>query len=153
MKRFNNTMQRRMVFRAVVELGCHPTPEEIYLNIAETYPRISRATVYRNINALAEGGEVTLVFVPNSAVHVDHRTTPHYHFKCRVCGGVSDVDMAFLERIEKKIARKNGFQFESHEIIFSGLCPRCKEKCSLKERHQDGKEETAEQGDRGAGCG
>lgn len=151
MKRYNNTVQRRMVLHAVRELSGHPTTEEIYLHIRKTYPQLSRATVYRNVNVLAESGEIRLVCVPNSAVRADAYTTPHYHIKCRECGGVFDVAMSYAEHLERKVVQKNGFQFEGHELIFIGLCPSCREKCSLKERLANGEKETAEQGDRGTG--
>ena len=34
----------------------HPTAETVYLNLREDYPKISLATVYRNLSLLAELG-------------------------------------------------------------------------------------------------
>ena len=36
----------------------HPTAETVYLNLREDYPKISLATVYRNLSLLAELGNI-----------------------------------------------------------------------------------------------
>lgn len=36
----------------------HPTAETVYLNLREDYPKISPATVYRNLSLLAELGNI-----------------------------------------------------------------------------------------------
>ena len=51
-----NTIQRALVLEAVNRLQCHATADEIYAEIAKEHPHISRATVYRNLNLLAELG-------------------------------------------------------------------------------------------------
>ena len=51
-----NTVQRQLVYRAVQDLACHPTAEEVYGKVVSTHPSISKGTVYRNLNRLAETG-------------------------------------------------------------------------------------------------
>ena len=41
----------------------HPTAETVYLDIKQEFPNISLGTVYRNLNLLAEMGEI-LAFPP-----------------------------------------------------------------------------------------
>ena len=36
----------------------HPTAETVYLNLRKEYPKISLATVYRNLSLLAELGNI-----------------------------------------------------------------------------------------------
>lgn len=40
----------------------HPTAETVYLDIKQEFPNISLGTVYRNLNLLAEMGEILLHF-------------------------------------------------------------------------------------------
>ena len=49
-----NTIQRTLVLEAVNALRCHATADEIYAYISKEHPTISRGTVYRNLNRLAE---------------------------------------------------------------------------------------------------
>ena len=90
-----NTIQRALVLEAVRSLHNHPTSADVYEVVREKHPNISRATVYRNLGVLANRGEVLRVEVPNGADRYDFLNRPHYHAKCRVCGGVFDVDMPY----------------------------------------------------------
>ena len=53
-----NTIQRTLVLEAVNRLRFHPTAEEIYDDVIREHPHISKATVYRNLNQLAEDREI-----------------------------------------------------------------------------------------------
>ena len=47
---YRNTRQRKIVLEAVQEHHDHPSADQIYLEIRAKDPRISRGTVYRNLN-------------------------------------------------------------------------------------------------------
>lgn len=129
MAALRNTIQRDLVLQAVRDLKNHPTPEEVYEYIHKKHPTISKGTVYRNLNVLVEQGQLYRVSMPDSANRVDHTLTPHYHFACRICKTVEDVDLPYMEGImEKEIRNLEGFEVEGHELIFSGVCPACREK-------------------------
>ncbi len=51
-----NTKQRKLVLDAVRQSYNHPTADEIYNAVREQDDRISRGTVYRNLNLLADAG-------------------------------------------------------------------------------------------------
>ena len=120
-----NTIQRALVLEAVRSLHNHPTSADGYEAVRRTYPNISRATVYRNLGVLASRGDVLRVEVPNGADRYDFFNEPHYHAKCRVCGGIVDVDMPYEPDIASRIADAHGFAIEGHEIIFDGVCAAC----------------------------
>ena len=106
-----NTIQRALVLEAVQSLHNHPTSADVYEVVRARHPNISRATVYRNLGVLANRGEVLRVEVPNGADRYDFRNRPHYHAKCRVCGGVFDVDMPYQSDILAKVsARKKAMK-------------------------------------------
>ena len=121
-----NTIQRSAILATVNCLKSHPTADEVYDEISKTYPTISRATVYRNLNQLWEGDCINKIEVPNGADCFDHIVTKHYHIKCSTCGKVFDVEMEYIEDLEKSIRNSNGFDFSGHDIIFKGVCPKCK---------------------------
>ena len=95
-----NTIQRALVLEAVRSLHNHPTSADVY--------------------------EVVRVEVPNGADRYDFLNRPHYHAKCRVCGGVFDVDMPYQSDILAKVSDAHGFAIEEHEIIFNGVCSECR---------------------------
>lgn len=120
-----NTIQRALVLEAVRSLRNHPTSADVYEAVRQRHPRISRATVYRNLALLAERGEVLRVELPNGADRYDFFSQPHYHAKCRSCGRVFDVDMPYHADIADEVADAHGFAIEGHQITFTGLCPDC----------------------------
>ena len=58
----------------------HPTADMVYLHVKETFPNISLGTVYRNLNLLADMGEIIKIPTPDGADRFDGCTKPHYHF-------------------------------------------------------------------------
>lgn len=119
------TVQRSLVLEAVNKLKCHATAEEVCAEITQRYPNISRGTVYRNLKQLAECGEIRKIEVPRGAERFDHQSHDHYHVLCDLCGRVYDVDMAYIEDLQKSIKNTHGFKFRGHDIMFRGICPNC----------------------------
>ena len=121
-----NTIQCSLVFEAVNKLQCHATADEIYDAIVKEYPNISRGTVYRNLNRLSKMGKIHKMELPGGADRFDHQCHEHYHARCVKCGRVFDVDMEYIEGLEKNIKDAHGFEISGHDIIFKGTCPDCK---------------------------
>ena len=122
-----NTIQNSLVYEAVNKLQCHATADEIYDMIVQEHPTISRGTVYRNLNLLAETGEIRRLEIPGSADRYDHRTHNHCHVKCDICKRVFDVDMEYVSGLENEIRDRHGFDFTGYDILFHGICPDCKQ--------------------------
>ena len=62
-----NTKQRKLVLDAVRQSYNHPTADEIYNAVREQDDRISRGTVYRNLNLLADAGEILSIKTPGGS--------------------------------------------------------------------------------------
>ena len=130
MRNRRNTIQRSLVYEAVHRLQSHATAEEIYDEVVKRHPAISRGTVYRNLNRLAEEGEIRRMEIPGGPDRYDHRCHGHYHARCLHCGGVFDVEMAYLQDLEQAVTDAHGFAISGHDIIFTGICPDCQAKSS-----------------------
>ena len=124
MKR-RNTVQRSLVYEMVNRLKSHATADEIYEAIASEHPGVSRGTVYRNLNQLAEEGEIRKILVPGGADRYDHCCHEHYHARCLSCGRLFDIEMDYIADLEKAIKDAHGFAISGHDILFNGLCPAC----------------------------
>ncbi len=133
-----DTRQRRLVLEAVRSRTDHPSADDIYLAVRERDERISRGTVYRNLNVLAEAGEITHVKVP-SADRYDLRQDKHYHLFCVRCGAVTDAPVDYREELDRRVAQAAGFAVERHRMIFEGLCPACQKKENVPGRAASGK--------------
>jgi Fe2+ or Zn2+ uptake regulation protein len=122
-----NTRQRRLVLDAVMQLDDHPTADEIYLTVRQQDEHVSRGTVYRNLNLLAEEGRILDVKVPGGD-RFDHRVDDHAHLVCRSCGEVCDVPDPNASDADARTADATGYAGVSHYTVFSGICPKCQEK-------------------------
>jgi Fur family peroxide stress response transcriptional regulator len=120
-----NTIQRQLVLNAVKKLDIHATAEQVYEYVAKEHSTISKATVYRNLSQMAESGEILNIGNFWGSTHYDHILHKHYHFVCEECGSVFDID-SFFSEIDKQIANMEGFEVKSHNLIFSGLCLKCR---------------------------
>ncbi len=128
-----NTIQRTLVLETVNNLGCHANAEEIYEAIAREHPHISKATVYRNLNQLAEDGEIQKLEMPDGPDCFDHRLHRHYHAKCLQCGHVFDVEMDYMEDLIRLVKDAHGFAINGHNLVFTGICPNCQQTATQDE--------------------
>ncbi len=121
-----NTIQRALVLETVNKLKCQATADEIYETLVKEHPSIGRATVYRNLNRLCGLGEIQRVEVPSGADRFDHICQNHYHVRCTKCERLFDVDMEYIDDLEKSVKDTHGFQLTGHTIVFKGICPNCR---------------------------
>lgn len=117
--------QREAIKHCLMNRCDHPTAEMIYRSIKDDYPNLSLGTVYRNLSLLAEMGEIRKITSTGGPDRFDSYTTPHYHFCCRECGSVIDLDLAFSEGLNALAATKFAGKIEQHTLQFSGICPDC----------------------------
>ncbi|WP_295578909.1 Fur family transcriptional regulator [uncultured Oscillibacter sp.] len=120
-----NTIQCSLVYDAVNRLQCHATADEVYREVAAGHPHISRGTVYRNLNRLAQLGQIRKIEIPGGPDRFDHRCDDHHHIRCEACGRVFDVDMPYLGALEQGVRNPQGFRFTGYELLFRGICPSC----------------------------
>ncbi len=120
-----NTIQKELVRSAVFEMKGHVTANDVYEFIKKTHPTIGKGTVYRNLEILADGGELRKVEVPEGANRFDFTLKPHYHVRCIKCGEIADVDMDEVEGLIDEIRDTHGTEFLGYDISFKGICPKC----------------------------
>ncbi len=123
-----NTNQRKLVLELMTENYTHPTADDVYELARKIDSHISRGTVYRNLNFLADNGNILKISVPNGADHFDFNVKEHYHFHCSKCGKMYDVPESVSVEMESatKEMQQKGFFVEGHNLIFTGICPNCK---------------------------
>ena len=119
-----NTRQRQMVLDTVRGRYDHPTAEQIYQELADKDPKISRGPVYRNLAVLVQDGNVLEIEAPN-ANHYDLRCDPHHHLICTSCNRVIDVDFDYHPEFDEQVAQATGYKIAGHQMLFQGTCPNC----------------------------
>lgn len=120
-----NTIQRELVLEAVRALKNHATAEEVYNEVIRNHPSVGKGTVYRNLNILAEDGDIRKVEMPQGPDRFDHRTDSHHHIRCMKCGRVYDVEMKGMPDLKASVSDAAGMVISDYDIIFKGICPDC----------------------------
>ena len=120
--------QRESIKEFLASTTEHPTADTVYLHVREEFPRISLGTVYRNLNLLADIGEIVKITTPDGGDRFDGTTSPHYHVLCTECGKVIDLDMEHLDSINKMAEENFDGVISSHTALFYGTCNECLEK-------------------------
>ncbi len=128
-KNQRDTKQRRLIYDTVQKRHDHPSADDIYADVHQIDPKISKATVYRNLKLLAENGEITHVKMPE-ADRFDFTLDRHSHIHCTVCGAVIDAPIPYGAENDAIVAEKTGYRIVRHQTVFEGICPDCLKKQS-----------------------
>lgn len=123
-KQTRDTRQRRLVYDNVMSRCDHPNADSIYWDIHSLDDKISKGTVYRNLNLLADQDEILRVRVPG-ADRFDSRLDNHCHIICMSCGRVVDAPIPYTTSYDNDVAANTGFQVTRHRTVFEGICPDC----------------------------
>lgn len=116
--------QRELIYEALMNTKEHPTAEMVYQWLKPENPSLSLGTVYRNLNLLADEGRINRMAFPVERYDADVR--PHHHFRCDRCGSVYDMDLPYQTELDREALERSEHQVAGHELIFRGLCVRCK---------------------------
>ncbi len=121
------TRQRCAVYSYLRRARQHPTAEEVYLGVKKEMPRISLATVYKNLEALVNCGLATKVTAGDGAARYDIRTDHHYHSRCLKCGWMVDLDPEAEGALPELVRVPSNFEVSQYRIEVLGFCSACRE--------------------------
>jgi Fur family ferric uptake transcriptional regulator len=117
--------QRRLILEELRSRCAHPSADEVYDWVRVRLPRISLGTVYRNLDILAELGEIKKLELSGTVKRFDGRLDHHYHIRCTCCDRVDDAPLAPRVDIERELVGETPYKIIGHRLEFIGLCPIC----------------------------
>jgi Fur family ferric uptake transcriptional regulator len=128
------TKQRAQILQSIYATHRHVSAEQLYdlVKRADTNDelRISRATVYRTLSLLEEGGFVERLDVPTQQGSLYEHTlghTHHDHMICLTCGKILEFADERLEKVQDEVIAAHGFEATSHRLNVYGHCKACRE--------------------------
>ncbi len=124
MAAFRMTKQRRVVLEEVQNSHSHPTAGQVYELVRRRMPRISLATVYRSLEALAERGLLRKLEMGGTQRRFDGDLFSHQHIRCVLCGRVENVMVDLPPQVATP-EQKRGFEVTGCTIEYLGVCPDC----------------------------
>ena len=117
--------QREVILKTLYACGTHPTADDIYQMLKPQHPSLSLATVYRNLNQLAQNGMAMKIEVPDGSDRFDGTLTPHHHMICEQCGSVTDIPAEYVSEANEWALNGLGVKVNRCSMIFYGLCAGC----------------------------
>lgn len=114
--------QRIAVARYVLEADDHPTADRIWTTVSESFPMISRATVYNTLHLFVEKGLLKEVHITGGSVVYDPKVDPHHHFIDDETGAIHDVPWGSVDVC--RIDELKGFDVEEYQVVMRGRAAR-----------------------------
>lgn len=120
------TRQRIAIAGALASADDFQSAQEIHDALRQAGEKVGLATVYRTLQAMAEGGEVdVLQGAGGEAVYRQCSSSHHHHLVCRKCGRTVEITGPTVEKWATAVAAEHGFSEVSHTIELFGLCADC----------------------------
>jgi Fur family peroxide stress response transcriptional regulator len=122
------TVQRRVILETVLDLDNHPSADQIFLAVGNRLPGVSRTTVYRALEHLADMGVITKACHPGRVARYDPRLELHHHLVCLRCNEFIDFEDDGLNGLTIPDTSAFGFEVNDYRVQLRGICQTCREK-------------------------
>jgi Fur family ferric uptake transcriptional regulator len=120
------TVQRRVILEEIRKATTHPSAGEFYLAVRRRLADVSIATVYRNLETLAERGLIRRLRRAGAPRRYDGDLRDHYHIVCDRCGSVADVPLEAVDGFLDDVRKVSDYDVRGYRLEFYGLCPSCR---------------------------
>jgi Fur family ferric uptake transcriptional regulator len=123
------TPQRVLVLAALGDAHGHLRADEIMRWVAERYPAVNLATIYRTLDTLVSAGLVTQTDLGAGAASFELTgETRHHHLVCEHCGSVTEMDDALVASLRERLLCEAGFRVSTTHLALFGICRACQER-------------------------
>jgi Fur family ferric uptake transcriptional regulator len=121
------TRQRAAVSALLDRLDDFRSAQEIHDQLRRAGEGIGLTTVYRTLQALADGGEVDVLRTGGGEALYRRCASEahHHHLVCRHCGATVEIEGPAVESWAQRVAEAHGFSDLSHTAEIFGLCRDC----------------------------
>ena len=118
------SVQRIAIMTYLLEHRTHPTVDDMFNELQEQIPTISKTTIYNTLKLFVEKKAILSITIDEKMVRYDGYRQRHAHFLCLSCGNVTDIpldnDVEFPRTEEIK-----DFAVEETQVYHKGYCSKC----------------------------
>lgn len=122
-----STRQKRALARVLDESASFRSAQDLFAQLRNQGERVGLTTVYNQLRALAETGEVDVFRTTEGELlyRQCQSSTHHHHLYCRSCGKTVEVEASEVETWAEIVAKRHGFREIEHTVEIVGLCRDC----------------------------
>jgi Fur family ferric uptake transcriptional regulator len=107
----------------------HMSAEDVYKRLLEAGEDIGLATVYRVLTQFESAGLLHRHhFESGHSIFELNQGSHHDHILCVRCGRVDEFVDETIEKLQKEIAEKAGYEMTDHCLYIYGICKDCQSK-------------------------
>ena len=133
-KEYKTKSKQQIMDYITAQQDKHFSAQQVYDYLSGEKTQINLATVYRNLDKLAEDG-VLLRYKSmgsNSVMYQyaveDKDCHNHLHMQCNRCGRIIHLECEFMHEIEEHLMREHDFSLVCEGSVILGICKECKKK-------------------------
>ena len=116
------TDQRKVIAKVMSDSNDHPNVDELYKRVKIVDPKISIATVYRTVKLFEESGILAKHdFKGGKARYEELSESHHDHLIDVKTGEIIEFVNEDIERLQKKVAEKYGYDLVDHKLELYGV--------------------------------
>ena len=119
-----NSFQRLKICCDLIKHG-HCTIDDIHRRLEKEIPSLSKTTVYNTLNLFLEKELASQVITDSHEAIYEINQDDHAHFKCEVCGEVTDLK---IDEKSLNVTLPDDYNVKQKHIFFLGTCNKCKNK-------------------------
>jgi len=122
------TKQRVAVAEALQVSDEFRSAQQLHELLRDRGDAVGLATVYRTLQALADGGDVDVLRTDDGEALYRRcaRTEHHHHLVCRSCGRAVEIDGPTVEAWAAEVGSTHGFADIEHTVELWGTCAACR---------------------------
>jgi Fur family peroxide stress response transcriptional regulator len=121
------TPQRQAICTYLAASDRHPSPTQVFQELAQRHPDISRATVYNTLNTLQQLGAIVELSFGADHTHYDTNPEPHVNLICLRCHKIIDFHGELpVEGLRERVFHETGFQTAAAKVDLVGFCAECR---------------------------
>lgn len=128
------TNQREIILRELRKSKRHLAADELYDIVKKVMPRISLATVYRNLEILSEAGLIGKLEISGRQKRFDFDVSEHDHIYCVVCHRVDNLNIERKAVDSEQLGADVGYTITGYRVEIIGVCPDCQKKEKKREK-------------------
>jgi len=130
------TNQRALILDYMSRVQGHPTVEDVYDHVRKKLPRISKKTVYANLEMLASNGMVREVNIAGVRRY-ESASPPHHHLICTNCKNITNIELPELSKQAMRVGKSiKGFNVLESHVHYYGTCSKCEKGMNRKGHHK-----------------
>ena len=126
------TTQKILILEVLLTNSCHLSAKDIHDKLKQK--NIGLATIYRSLSLFIHLNIIKKVEIDNITYYemkIFSKNPFHIHFKCSKCGSIIDINNKYINidyiGIIRKLEQEENFEVDDSDIMFKGICDKCKE--------------------------